>query len=388
MFDLRFTMYKKIKATQLFDGYRFRTGGVLVLNDDGTVADILPEADAGDDVQAFEGIVSPGFINCHCHMELSHLKGLIAEKTGLPAFVQQVVKKRRLDETIVLQAIDAAENEMMENGIVAVGDICNGTDSISQKEKKNLYYHNFIEALGSDPAVAEKNFEIFEKVYVEFAERFGGKNVSITPHAPYSVSETLLQKIVQHEGSLLKSIHNQETADENEWFKNKTGGFVEMFRQMKINNSEFVPSGKSSLQSFIPHFLPNQELILVHNLYTSEDDLQFAKTLPNNLYWCFCPNANQYISNTMPDVPMFVKHNCTIVLGTDSLASNHQLSIWEEIKTIQKFYPEIELEQLMQWATLNGAKALQMDEKLGSFEKGKKPGVIHISTTGKITGLL
>lgn len=67
-----------------------------------------------------------------------------------------------------------------------------------------------------------------------------------------------------------------------------------------------------------------------------------------------------------------------MVLGTDSLASNHQLNIWEEIKTIRQQFPAIPLEILLQWATSNGAIALQMDHSLGSIKKGKKPGLVLI----------
>ena len=85
---------------------------------------------------------------------------------------------------------------------------------------------------------------------------------------------------------------------------------------------------------------------------------------------------------------MFIKNDCNVVLGTDSLASNHQLSIWEEIKTIQQHFPEIQLEILLKWATINGAKALQLDDTLGSFEKDKKPGVVHISDSGTISRII
>jgi cytosine/adenosine deaminase-related metal-dependent hydrolase len=68
------------------------------------------------------------------------------------------------------------------------------------------------------------------------------------------------------------------------------------------------------------------------------------------------------------------------VLGTDSLASNHQLSILEEIRTIRKNFPHIKTNQLLKWATSNGARALQMDQQLGSLEVGKHPGVLIIDT--------
>jgi cytosine/adenosine deaminase-related metal-dependent hydrolase len=83
-----------------------------------------------------------------------------------------------------------------------------------------------------------------------------------------------------------------------------------------------------------------------------------------------------YIENELPNVQMFVENNCNIVLGTDSYASNNQLSIFAEIKTIQKHFPALPLETILQWATFNGAKAIGIEDKFGSLHVGKKPGII------------
>ena len=372
--------YLKFKADKLFDGYRFAADNtVLITDEEGVVQDMVAENEAGDDVQTFSGILSPGFINCHCHLELSHLKGLIPEGTGLGKFVLHVVQQRHFPGEEILQAIGKAEDEMIANGIVAVGDICNNTLTVAQKTKGRMYYHNFIEASGFNPQIANSRFEKVKQIYNEFANSPSGVG-SIVPHAPYSVADELWDLIINFPGNHLMTIHNQETVGENEWFMNKPGEFAEMYAAMNIDVSFFKPSGKSSLQSYLPKFLNNQSTILVHNVVTSEADILFSQLPIVNcqLFWCLCPNANQYITRQLPDIDLLVKHDCEIVLGTDSLASNHQLSILEEMKTIQQHFPHIEMEMMLQWATSNGAKALQMDSLLGSFEKGKKPGVILI----------
>jgi cytosine/adenosine deaminase-related metal-dependent hydrolase len=147
---------------------------------------------------------------------------------------------------------------------------------------------------------------------------------------------------------------------------------------MNIDTSFFSPSGKTSLQTFLPKLLPNQSLILVHNVHTSGADILFAKSRTNPLYWCICPNANQYISRQLPDIDLLMKYDCEMVIGTDSLASNHQLSILEELTTIGRNFPSVKKETLLKWATSNGARALQLDSLLGSFETGKRPGVLNI----------
>ncbi|HUR64869.1 MAG TPA: amidohydrolase family protein [Chitinophagaceae bacterium] len=380
--------FRKFKADRLFDGYRFHNANsVLVTDEEGIIEAIVPSEEAGDDVLQLEGILSPGFINCHCHLELSHMKSVVPEKTGLVRFVTDIVQQRHFPEEEILQAIGKAEDEMLTNGIVAVGDICNNALTIPQKAKGRIHYHNFIEASGFNPQIAKQRFERSVEFFRQYARNYSipVESNSIVPHAPYSVTDELWELIINFPGNHLLTIHNQETAGEDEWSGSKTGELTELYEKMNIDTTFYKPSGKSSLQTYLPKFLKNQTLILVHNVHTTEEDLLFCQ-LPIvhcQLYWCLCPNANLYITGQLPDIELLMKHDTDIVLGTDSLASNHQLSILEEIRTIQKYFPHIELETILKWATSNGAKALKMDSLLGSFDpptlsRRKKPGVVLV----------
>ncbi|MGH2644438.1 MAG: amidohydrolase family protein, partial [Chitinophagaceae bacterium] len=146
-----------------------------------------------------------------------------------------------------------------------------------------------------------------------------------------------------------------------------------------IDISGFKPTHKSSLKSSLPYYNYPQTLILVHNTFTDESDILFAKKTGKKLFWCLCPNANIYIENRMPPVELLLKQDVKIILGTDSLASNHRLSILEEIKTLRKYFPHVKLETMLIWATKNGAEALHCANKYGSFEKGKTPGILHLT---------
>jgi len=214
--------YRKFAAPQLFNGYELLSDKVLITTEEGTVADIVNTNDAGENVEFFEGILSPGFINCHCHLELSHMKGLLPEKTGLVDFVFSVVTQRHFSESEILAAIERAEDEMLHNGIVAVGDICNNALTIPQKQKERLAYYNFIEVSGWLPEVAEKRFDHSIKVYEAYQQmqiaipklRNKMQN-SLSPHAPYSVSDELWKLLQPHFAGKTITIHNQETADED-----------------------------------------------------------------------------------------------------------------------------------------------------------------------------
>lgn len=369
-------------ADWLFDGFQMQEGRdrVLITLESGEIEDIVPASEAGGDVEVLNGILSPGFINCHCHLELSHMKGKIAEETGLVDFVWRVVSERHAAEEEILSAIEKAEDEMLANGIVAVGDICNNAATIPQKLKGRIWYHNFIEASGFNPAIADERFKRSVTFFSAYAKLYSipVESNSIVPHAPYSVAEELWQKIIHFPGNHLFTIHNQETPAEDELFRTGGGGLLALYEKMKMDVSYFRPSGKSSLQSWLHKFLPNQSVILVHNVHTTESDIAFAKESRKKLHWCLCPNANQYISRQLPPVELFVKHDLDIVFGTDSLASNNQLSILAEMKIIHDHFPGIPVDSLLKWATSNGAKALQVEQLLGSFEKKKKPGVLLV----------
>jgi cytosine/adenosine deaminase-related metal-dependent hydrolase len=379
-------LYRKFSADHIFNGYGFLQQEVLITDSAGVIIDLVAEEDAGGNIEKLEGILCPGFINAHCHLELSHMKGLIPKHTGLVDFVLKVVNDRHFSAEEILTGIEKAENEMLQNGIVAVGDICNNTLSIPQKRKGRLRYHNFIEASGFIPSKANTRFEQSSLILEEYQSAITGQRSTLSPHAPYSVSPGLFAMINELPGNQLLTIHNQETAAENELFENGTGDLLRMYKQMGIDISFFKPSLRSSLQTWLPNFTKDQTFILVHNVCTSAEDLLFLKRTTGSeqrtTFLCLCPNANLYIGNTLPDVNLLMQHTDDIVLGTDSLASNDGLNILAEIKTIKQNFKNIDLAVLLKWATSNGARALQMDDRLGSFEKGKQPGVLLIDGTG------
>jgi cytosine/adenosine deaminase-related metal-dependent hydrolase len=208
---------------------------------------------------------------------------------------------------------------------------------------------------------------------------------SLVPHAPYTISPKTFQLINQLTKNQVISIHNQEHPAEDELYKTGVGEYLKLFKIFGIDKSPFPVTGKSSIRSCLPFFNNGQTIFLIHNTYMPEEDViwanEYAAANGLKLVYCFCVNANLYIENKLPPIEQFIKHNCHIVLGTDSYSSNWQLSITKEMETILAI-PQLEtvasLEQVLQWATLNGARTLQWDDELGSFEKGKKPGLTLI----------
>jgi len=353
--------------------------GIVVIDDAGKVLDVTPPQDVHG-IEKHNGIIVPGFVNTHCHLELSYLKDKMPRGKGLDEFVTEVEGIRKdFSEEKILSALVKAEDEMIQNGIVAVGDISNSEISFRQKSKGKLKYHTFIEVLGFHPDRAERAFEKGKQLK-ELSNKYQVSS-SITPHSPYAASEKLLGLINEEASSSsgILTFHNQESEEENLLFQNKSGKILKRFKKWGIDASFFRHTKTNSLQFILPKLNKAKKILLVHNTYTSKEDVSFVKyqesSIRNQVVLCLCPNANLYIENRLPDVGMFMEEGMNITIGTDSLASNDSLSILDELKTIAKHFPKIPFETLITWATKNGAEFLGFEKEFGIIEKGKKPGL-------------
>lgn len=373
---------RKIAATYVFpvSGSPVKNG-ILICEDNGEVVEIVDGGGAFREeagVEFYSGILVPGFVNAHCHLELSHLKGKVEEKTGIGGFIGQINRLRTEDAETIEKSIQVNDRKMWAAGIAVVGDISNSVQTINSKLKSKIHYHTFVESFGFHPSRAEKSFQYAELVLSEFYTN--NLSASIVPHSPYSVSETLFNKIktkAELENSIL-SIHNQESKGETQFYKEGNGSIATHLQtNLGIDISHWKPSGKSSLQSVLKYFPAENNLLLIHNTFTEKEDLEALRSSRalGNTYFVLCPNSNLYIEGKMPPVQLFRNQNLNICIGTDSLASNRHLSVLAEMLILQQNFEGIKLSELVTWATINGAKALELEQDFGSFDAGKKPGV-------------
>ena len=373
---------RKLSAHYIFTGSgEVLVKGIILLNDDGIVSEVIDTNGELDEIAGLEfysGVLTPGFVNAHCHLELSHLRGIFPEKTGLPGFLNNVVNHRNVEEKKVTEAALKADFELWKNGIVAVGDVSNTNTTFPLKSKSKIAYHTFIEALGFSPQRAKKAFEWARHCFNE-AQALG-LAVSVVPHAPYSISKELFQKIgefaVDHRSVI--SMHSQECSGEDNLYQSGNGAIARhLTENLNIDLSNFRPTGKSALESVINWLPADNKLLLVHNIRTDQKDIDLIeKTRGLSKTWfVLCPDSNLYIEDRLPDIELFRKNNLQICIGTDSLSSNRKLSILEEMKTIQNHFPAIPFSEMVTWATRNGAEALEISDWAGTIEKGKKPGI-------------
>jgi len=257
-----------------------------------------------------------------------------------------------------------------------VGDISNVTDSFATKNSSKIRYYTFVEFFDFlQEHEASNEFKKYKAVFDQL-ELNNGSDKSCVPHAPYSVSKELFRLLNQYnsKGRTI-SIHNQETPPENELFLSAEGDFVSFYESFGIAMNTFKATGQPSINYAIQQMDPTQRTLFVHNTLTTEEDIKAAHQWSDQVYWATCPNANLYIENRLPDYSVFINNHAIMTIGTDSLTSNWQLCVLEEMKTIAKYQSYVTTSQLLEWATINGARALGFDDELGSIEEGKRCGL-------------
>ena len=332
-----------------------------------------------DKIVKKKGILTPGFINAHCHLELSTFHQKIPQGTGMVNFIEQLTNLRNeiKPESQLKLSFSAffREDQMYKNGIVAVADICNTlvTLKIFPEENPKIFIYNFLELFGMDENKAE---DIFKDALIRM-KIFPNQQVSITPHAPYSLSPVLFKKISLYatENNLPLSIHLLESQAERELFEHRKGDFMNFFDSIVAS---FKIKQRSVIEYIITSIPSKCKVLFVHNTEMQQDEYQQLCNHFPNAWFCLCPRANMYINEKMPPADIFYPSD-KVCIGTDSLASNDSLSITEEIKLLRAYFPSIPLEYWLQCATINGAKFLGINNQFGSFEIGKKPGIYWIT---------
>ncbi|MDO9000127.1 MAG: amidohydrolase family protein [Bacteroidota bacterium] len=365
-----------LAANRIFDGKQYLPeGSVLLLDSQNRLKEVVLEsAIEKKEIEFFDGIITPGFVNTHCHLELSHLKNKIQKHTGIPEFGKQIITQRMSGFTKeeIFENANAADKEMWDNGIVAVGDISNNDDSFKTKQNSKLFYHTFVEVLGLNPINQLMMLDFGLTILKQLQQN--NLTGSMAAHAPYSTSLELIESIANYdkENNLPFSIHNQETEEETKFFLGQENDFKKLYDFLKLDISWFKAPGCSSLKSFID-VVKNQRAILVHNTFSSCEDVALASE--KNCFFCFCPNANLYIENKLPDFNLFKNFTNSICIGTDSLASNDALNLVEEVNLLLNNTAIFTLENCLQMITFNGAKALNITNEFGQLLVGKNAGL-------------
>ena len=353
-------MPRKIASNWLWTPEGFLRRPLVTLDDGGRILDVRT-CDAPDREHFTEfhaGLLTPGFVNAHCHLELSALRGRIPEGCGFAGFARAMGEVRGLaDEEERRAAIAAADAEMTRGGIVAVGDIANGEAAFDVKSAGRIAYRTFAEFFGLRTMAADGLRPLLRH-----------PRTSLTPHSVYSVQDAPFRALCA-EGTAPLSIHFMESPAEAELFAGR-GPLHEWYARAGFA-CDFLHYG-SPAERLVRSIPAERPLILVHACCVGEEEVRrILAHFTAPVYWCLCPRSNRYISRLEPPVALLRSLGARICLGTDSLASNRSLSLLDELRALGG----VPLRESLRWATLGGAEALGLDDALGTVAPGKRPGL-------------
>lgn len=343
-------------------------GGILSFDGSGRLLDIsvsdAVDREAG--VEFFDGVLIPGLVNAHCHLELSYLRGKIGRGCGFAGFADAISRVRHeTSETDRVAAAGYWQSRMEYDGVVAVGDICNGNSTFGIKSQSRIHYYNFIEGFG----LKTKDFRFLDRVKSE-AEAVG-LTASITPHATYSLQDASFRELAVAGERL--SIHFMESRAETELFQSR-GTLHERNVRLGVD-VDFMRYG-SPTGRILASVPPEKELLMIHNTFITEQDISaIQERFGERITWVVCPRSNDFIEGAFPPIDLLRRSGGRIAVGTDSLSSNERLSLIDELKC----FPSVPLEERLRWATIGGARALGLENRIGSFEIGKTPAAVLLS---------
>ena len=329
------------------------------------------------------GALVPGFVNAHCHVELSHLHGKFYKGSGMAGFIDQINALRDwAGREVKQELVQKWMDKMWEDGVSAMADISNDDSSFDIKAGHDMYTRTFLEVFGSEPEMCDG--VMADVTALDALAKEKGIDAAPTPHSCYTMSPSLLGASAA--AGLAKgyiSYHSQESQEEEDLLLTGSGAMCEN----RVRNGMSTPpvTGESSLKYFIDRLSSvvsapyDQHILLVHNVCLQQDDIDAAKKVMNNVYWAICPLSNIFIHNALPPIELMRKNDLSIAIGTDSLSSNDDLSMIKEIACIHKNFPDVPMNEVFTWASLNGARFLSKEDMLGSFAPGKKPGIVLVN---------
>ena len=353
--------------------------GFVEYDEDGTIT-AVGRCEEGEEV--LPGAIVPGFVNAHCHVELSHLHGKFRKGTGMAGFIDQINELRdwagfEVKQQLVRKWMD----KMWEDGVSAMADISNDDSSFDVKKDHRMYTRTFLEVFGSEPHMCEGVMK--EVTELNAAVDAAGIDAAPTPHSCYTMSPQLLSASAAaglDRGYL--SYHSQESLEEEDLIRYGSGA---MYENRKRSGMSTPPvTGESSLKYFIGRLADarpapyDAHILLVHNVCLDQEDIDAAKRVMSNVYWAICPLSNRFIHNALPPVMLMRENGLDVMIGTDSLSSNDDLDMVKEMYCLHENFPEVSMNELLSWACLNGARFLSKEDELGTLAPGKKPGIVFI----------
>ncbi len=371
----------------LRQGELLRNAGVGVA-EDGTIAEIFelsPDQAEREGVEFFNGILTAGFVNAHTHTELSFFDGVFVPGGSMVAFLRQIDSLRiDINQTVIDNALRECYATFEREGIVGYADISNEGDTVPFKARQSMRSVSFVEMFGANASLADRAFGVGKGVLEKY--RSGGVSAAyLTPHAPYSVSRELWAHLMPYlEEAPIMSLHFAETAQELDFMERGAGAMKHLYdrvwkREVNIPRMEDIMGIVARLGGM------GKRILLIHCVAMTRGMMQRVKATAPGASLVLCPASNLFIEGAMPNLPLMREEGMRIAIGTDSLSSSPSLSMVDQLRLLNEYYPEVPVVDLLHYATQSGAEACDFDG-LGCIAKGSKPGLNLLQGPELLTG--
>jgi cytosine/adenosine deaminase-related metal-dependent hydrolase len=359
----------------------FAGGAVAIRNDlvlkTGLAADLIrlygpPAAD-------YPGcVIMPGFVNAHTHLELTHFPswrlrgGLDYHPRRFADWIIQMIKVRRgvtAEETAM--SLRAGLATCLRAGTTSVGDIVSTPDFVPVYDGTVIGGRLYLELIGQDRLVFESRLS---KVAAAIQGITNNRLPGLSPHASYTLNSDLLPAIAKFAGvrALPLSLHLAESCDESDLLFDSSGPLAEELYPL-VGWAGYLPAPRKTTPArfFDQGGLLGPATLAVHCVQITPSEAALLKE--RGVTVCLCPRSNERLAVGIAPVHLFKKTGIPLCLGTDSLASNDSLSLWDEIRfAVDRYKGELSPEDLLQMATIGGAAGIGRSDTVGTLEAGKR----------------
>lgn len=325
--------------------------------------------------------ILPALVNAHTHVELSALHGRIPlPQNGFPAWIERLFALRtRLSSGELEEGCRTGEDLLARGATGLYADITNGMNLSRTLHSAVPARVSFLEVLGFNIEDLDQAVPPHLLQHIEESDRGGGSCSSIAAHACYSTSESILKSAKDWTRSrrLPFSIHTAEHAEEIEFLREGTGFCRGLLERLGKWVPGWKPPGTTPVRYLDRLGILDSHTLLVHAVHMTEDDWEVVAR--RQCAVCFCPRSNRNLNVGLPDIRQAIRLGIPSALGTDSLAGNTDLDLFEEAAFVLDLYPEIHPEKVLYMMTQGGAQALHKTSLFGSIESGKRSALVAVS---------
>lgn len=345
----------------------------VVAVEDGRVAWVGPRGGPGmpDGVvtDLGTGVLTPGLVNAHCHLELSHMAGRLPRAAGFVPWVEALVDERGREESgHVRERAAEAIRELETTGTVAVGDVSNALVHLDLLQASRLRAVVFYELLGWDPARSETILQAAEQRLAALSTGLNGRvRVRLAAHAPHSVSARLLEALRERGGPA--SIHLAESEAETGFLASGGGEWAGFLARRGLGGVAFHPPAVSPVKYLESLGVLVPGLVAAHCVRTDHADR--ALLARRGVHVALCPRSNRNLGVGLPSLPDLLADGVRLCLGTDSLASAESLDLLQDAALLHRAFPRVDPAVLVGMATAGGAAALGFAD-LGTLAPGQR----------------